>query len=95
MSDQTTQPKPIEVKASATPIISQEAAKTLIVAGCTYWAVMNIHNDQALAAVLPAAVVVATMAINAWQRFRTWGVLKKLANAVSDDVAVVGKAVQK
>lgn len=87
MTDETAQP--IGVKATATPVVMSESVKIVLVAGFSYLASQFIHSDIALAAVLPAAGVVATWIWGVWHRIRTWGALRFLANQVDDSVAVV------
>lgn len=83
--------EPISVKASAGPIAAQEAFKAVVVAGCA-WAMSSlIKSELALAAALPAAAIVATMAWSAWQRVSNWRVMRFFANLLPDNVAVVGK----
>lgn len=92
MSDIPQSPAPaIVVKATAAPIITQEGAKALIIGAVTVGASQFVHSEQALAVVLPVGAVIAGGAITAWQRLGAWGVTKKLANLLPDEIARIEK----
>lgn len=82
-------PEPISVKATATPVVMSESTKILIVAVLAYAMSQFIRSDIALAAILPAAGILATWVWGVWHRIRTWGALRFLADMAPDHVAVV------
>lgn len=87
----TQAPKPISVKRKAAPVVMSETTKVLLIAAFAYAASQFVRSDVALAAIIPAAGIVATWAWGLWHRIRTWGALRFLAAQVPDEVAVVGR----
>jgi hypothetical protein len=84
-------PAPITVKASAAPIVSSEAFKAIVVAGCAFAADHLLRTEAAVAAAIPAGLAVATVAWGLLHRLHSWNALKYLANSAPNDVAVIGK----
>lgn len=83
--------KPISVKPGVTPVVMSESTKIVLVAALAYAASHFVRSEVALAAIVPAAGILATWFWGLWHRVRTWGALRFLATLVPDDVAKVGK----
>lgn len=86
----STQTTPIVVTASGTKVVSKQTFTILAVAAFSYIAAQLVHSEVALAAIVPAGGVVALWAYGVVERLHNWRVLKHLANAVPDEMAVVG-----
>lgn len=91
MTNETTTPAPISVKPTAAPVVMSESTKVILVAGFAYAASQFVRSEVALAAIIPAAGILATWGWGLWHRLRSWGALRYLASLVPDHVATVGK----
>lgn len=80
---------PIEVKASAAPIITRETFTIGVTAGFAFLADRLMHSDIAIAATLPAAAIVAMLGWRLWQSVTSWRAFRHVANQAPDSVVVV------
>lgn len=82
---------PIQVKASAAPIITSQTFQIIVMAGGGVVVDRLLQSDVSRAAVLPVFAIAAVGAWGLLNRLHTWRCMRFMERHVPDSVAVVGK----